>query len=592
MFKRRAQVFGLGAGLLAMGTIACTGTIAGPGAGASGNVPGVPGSPGTGAAGNGSGSGSGVGGGIGVGSTPGTGGAGVNPGLPADPNAAGPMPLRRLTRAEFNNTSRDLVGDTSNPANAFPLDRDPQFLYPRAGLVSLQDADTLKDAALALGKTAEKNAATLAPCPTGMVEDACARAFITSFGLRAYRRPLVADESARLLALYTTGRTTLGLTYAGAIGLLVEGIVQSPAFLYHWELGNAAPTKEGSVIRLDPYETASRLSYFIYASMPDQALFDAAAANKLGTPVELEAQARRMLADPRGASTVAAFVDAWLNLDQVSERPKDPAVYPEFTDVLKTAMISETHDFVASVMKGDQRLSSLLMGNASTVNQSLASVYGVSGVVGAATTPTTLNPAQRAGLLTRASFLTVTGATDGSHPVKRGRRIYERFLCGMLPPPPNVVPPVTPATAAVGRTTRQRFEDHDKNPCAIACHSIMDPLGFFFENYDGIGKFRTMDNGGAVDASGSIVLDGSKQSFKNAIELSQALAGSASVASCFAKQWFRFALRRDEVDGDQASIDAITAAFTKNNSILDTMVALAVSRSFRYRSPAMGEILQ
>jgi len=559
--------------LLAVG---CTGSI---------NEPGDPNSPNPGSTGNGNGNGNPTG-------KPSTGGTGVVPGNPGDPNAAGPMPLRRMTRAEFNNTVRDLLGDTTSPANAFPLDRDPTFLFPVAGLVSLQDADTLKDAALALGKEAEAKATTLAPCPTGMAEDACAKSFIASFGLKAYRRPLASDEADRLFALYTTGRTTLALTYAGAVGLLVEGIIQTPTFLYHWELGNGAPTVEGKVVRLNPYETASRLSYFIYNSMPDQALFDAAAGNQLSTPAALEAQVRRMMADPKGVGTVANFIDEWLNLDQVADRPKDPNVYPQFNDDLKAAMAAETHALVASVLSGDQKLSSLLTQTASTVNQSLAAVYGVSGVKGTAMMPTTLNSAQRSGLLTRADFLTVTGATDGSHPVKRGRRIYERFFCGVLPPPPNVIPAVATAASSVGRTTRQRFEDHDKNPCSTACHSLMDPLGFFFENYDGIGQYRTMDNGGMVDASSSITLDGVKHTYNNAIELSQALSTSSDVGNCFSTQWFRYAFKRAETDADQASINTVASAFKKTNSIVDAMVGVAVSRSFSYRSPATGEMLQ
>ncbi|HEY2900865.1 MAG TPA: DUF1592 domain-containing protein [Polyangia bacterium] len=554
--------------------VGCTGSI------------GQSGEPGTdtGSPGNGTGNNTGK---------PGTGtGTGVVPGSPGDPNSAGPMPLRRMTHVEFNNTVRDLLGDTSNPATAFPPDYDPGFLYPRAQLVSLQDVDTLKDAALALGKGAEKNAATLAPCAAGTAEDTCAKTFINTFGLKAYRRPVASDEADRLFALYTLGRTTLALTYAGAIGLLVEGIVQTPTFLYHWELGNNAPTMEGKVARLNPYETASRLSYFIYNSLPDQPLFDAAAANQLSTPADLETQARRMLADSKGANTVANFVDAWLTLSDVPNRPKDPNVYPQFNDDLKGAMVGETHALVASIMKGDQKLSSLLTQNVSSVDQALAAVYGVSGVKGTTMMSTTLNTAQRSGLLTRAAFLTVTGATDGSHPVKRGRRVYERFFCGVLPPPPNVVPAVATAASSVGKTTRQRFEDHDKNPCSTACHSLMDPVGFFFENYDGIGQFRTMDNGGVVDATSTIEIDGTKHNFNNAIELSQALSTSTDVANCFATQWFRFATDRTETDDDQASLTAIATAFKKTNSITDAMIGVATSRSFRYRSPATGEMLQ
>ncbi|HET6282441.1 MAG TPA: DUF1592 domain-containing protein [Polyangia bacterium] len=555
------------------------------GAGCVGNIggPGVPVGSGPGLPGNG---GNGVGGSSGGG---GVGGIGTTPG---DPNAAGPMPLRRLTRSEYNNTVRDLLGDTSNPANAFPLDRDPEFLYPRAGLASLQDVDTIKDAAKAMGKVAEAKATTLAPCPGGMAEDACARAFVTSFGLRTYRRPVATDESDRLMALYTVGRTTLALNYAGAVGLLVEGMLQSPAFLYHWELGNNLPILEGSVIKLGPYENASRLSYFIFSSMPDQALFDAAAANKLGTQAELEAQAKRMLADPKAIETVAAFAEQWLNLDQVADRPKDPAVYPEFVDGLKTAMSAETRAFVTTVMKGDQRLSSLLTANSAAINQPLAAVYGVSGISGAAATTTTLNPAERSGLLTRASFLTVTGATDGSNPVKRGRRIYERLLCNVLPPPPNVVPTVASASSSAGKTTRQRFEDHDMNPCSFACHSVMDKLGYAFENYDGIGRYRTMDNGGTVDARGSVELDGKTVSFNNAIELSKSLAASRNVASCFTTQWFRFAVKRADTDADIASLNAILGNFSRASSIADLMVGVAASRSFRYRSPGLQEVLK
>jgi hypothetical protein len=551
--------------LLAVG---CTGSI---------NEPADPGSPGTGN--NGTGNGNNPGG-------------PVLPGNPGDPNAAGPMPLRRMTRAEFNNTMRDLIGDTTSPANTFPLDRDPEFLYPRAGLVSLQDADTLKDAALAMGKEAEAKATTLAPCPAGMAEDACASSFITSFGLRAYRRPLATDEVTRLNALYTTGRTTLGLTYAGAIGLLVEGMLQSPAFLYHWELGNNAPTVAGKVVRLGPYELASRLSYFIYNSMPDQALFDVAATGKLATAADIEAQVRRMMADPKGAATVATFVDEWLNLDQVIDRPKDPTVYAQWTDALKQAISDESHALVANVMKGDKTLTSLLTSDASTVNATLAPIYGVNGVRGTATMDTTLTASQRSGLLTRAAFLAVTGATDGSHPVKRGRRVYERFMCGVLPPPPMTVPPVQTASQATGKTTRQRFEAHDMNPCSTACHSIMDPLGFFFENYDGIGQYRTMDNGGVVDAHSTIKLDGADHTFNNAIELSQALANSTTVADCFATQWFRFGFKRSETDADQASLNTVAGTFNKTKSIVDAMVGVAVSRSFSYRSPATGEMLQ
>jgi hypothetical protein len=574
--------------LLAGAGVGCTGSILGDGStpGGPGNGPSGPGGP-SGPAGPG-----------GTSTTPGTGTMGggtvtqptkpTNPGTPADPNAAGPMALRRLTNREYNNTVRDLLGVTTKPADMFPSDRDGEFLFPHAGVVTGADYESISGAAEAMATGAAGKIPMLAPC-TGD-EAACARDFITKFGLRAYRRPLAQQEVDRLFALYQDGRANQMMNFQAAVGLLIEGMLQSPAFLYHWELGYENPLIEGKVIRLNHFENASRLSYFLWGTMPDADLFTAAQGGKLGTQAEIEAQARRMLTDPRARETITAFAGSWLNLDQVISRPKDLMVYPEWQDNLKNAMDAEVRSFLTSVVfEGDGKFSSLLTATNSFVNAPLASLYGAAGVTGTEMKPMLLDGAQRAGILTRAGFLTVTGAADGSHPVKRGRRVYERFLCGELPPPPADVQPAMPASA--GGTTRERYEEHDRNPCTGACHQLMDPIGFGFEHYDGIGKYRTMDNGGVVDASGSISLDGQTRKFNDARELSGHLAGSPEVARCFATQWLRFATQREDGEADRASLDAVTAAFTKGDVVKDLLVALAGSRTFRYRSPNAGEKL-
>jgi hypothetical protein len=563
-----------------LGGLACVGAIDVPGGSQPGN-PGDPNKPDPG------------------GRMPANPGNPTAPGLPGaptgpiDPDAAGPQPLRRLDQREYNNTVRDLLGDTSRPADKFPSDRDTEFTFRHPGLVSSQDYSTIQDAAEALAAAAEKNVGTLAPCAAGAAEATCARDFATSFGLRAYRRPLVAREIDSLIKLYNDSRGASPMvTYAGGIRAMIEGILQSPAFIYHWESGPAAPAVEGKVVRLDHYENASRLSYFIWGSMPDGPLFEAAAAQKLGTAAELESHARRLLADARARETVSDFVEQWLGLDQVADRPKDPKAYPEFKDDLKAAMLAEARTFVSNVVfDGDGKLGTLLTAGFSFLNQPLAPVYGISGAQGMELKQTNLDPNQRAGLLTQAAFLTVTGATDGSHPVKRGKKVFERLLCGELPPPPADVPPPKPASE--GGTTRERFAEHGTNACAISCHENMDPLGFAFENYDGIGRWRTMDNGGKVDAAGVVTLDGQKQSFKDARELVRLLAASETVNRCFATQWARFAFRRFETDGDRGSLQAIGAAFGKDgHNIRDLLVGVATSRSFRYRAPSQGEILQ
>jgi Protein of unknown function (DUF1592)/Protein of unknown function (DUF1588)/Protein of unknown function (DUF1595)/Protein of unknown function (DUF1585)/Protein of unknown function (DUF1587) len=585
MARRRS--LSLAALALGLSTQGCVGSINGDdvagGPGPSGNGTG----PGNGGLGNTGSTGGGQNGG-GNGNMGGTSGGGPAP----DPTAAGPTPLRRLDRREYNNTVRDLLGDNTSPADKFPSDHQDDFNFRRAGIVSTQDYSTVRDAAEALAAAANVN--MLAPCTTGAAaaEEACAKKFATNFGLRAYRRPLTTAEVDSLMTLYRDGRAMAMADYAGGIKIMLEGILQSPSFLYHWEGGPAAPVLEGKVIKLNDYENASHLSYFLWGSMPDQALFDLAAAKKLNTAADLEAQARRMLSDPKARDTVGQFLEEWMGLDAVLIRQKDLMMYPEFKDdQVKAAMIGEARTFLEQVVfDGDGLLSTALTANYSFVNQPLAPIYGKT-ASGMDFQKMDLDPAQRSGLFTQPGFLTVTGATNGSNPVKRGRKIFEGMLCGELPPPPANVPLPKPASA--GGTTRERFAEHSAQACAAGCHVLMDPIGYAFENFDGIGKYRTMDNGGKVDASTEFEIDGKVQPFNGARELAQILAKSPKVQKCFSTQWLRFAFKRKETDGDAASIAAITAAFAKNgNNIRDLLVGVAASRTFRYRAPAQGEMLQ
>ena len=514
-----------------------------------------------------------------------SGGAGVGLGA----KAVGPRPLLRLTRREYNNTVRDLLGDTTHPADEFPDDRDRTFLFRRSGLVATQDADLLRTTAEALAKTAMQTPSRVLPCDAASGEDACAAKFIADFGKRAYRRPLSDVEITRLTALYQNARTVQKLTFNEAIATLLEGILQSPAFLYHWESPYEAPKLDGAVVQLSAYDVASRLSYFIWGTMPDQALFDAAAAGKLTADADVAAEARRMLADDKAKDAAAAFFREWLEIDQIAPLPKDFESYPDYNDELKGALVSGTEAFARDVLfDGGGKLETLFTADYTFSNQALAKVYG-GPATGATFGKTTLDTSQRLGLLMEPSFLTLTGAPDGSNPVKRGKAVYTKLLCGVLPPPPPNVPPAEPATA--GGTTRERFAEHSQNECARGCHALMDPLGFAFEHYDGIGRFRTMDNDRPVDSTGTISLDGVEHSFADAVGLTKILSTSDTVRSCFAKQWFRFAVGREETDGDAPSLALIATAFATNQfDMRDLAPAIAASRSFRYRSLAAGEV--
>ena len=504
---------------------------------------------------------------------------------------AGPRPLTRRSRREYNNTVRDLLGDTTSPADDFPDDRDRAFLFRRSGLVATQDADLLRTTAEALATTAIKKPSSVLPCDASSGEDACAAKFISDFGKRAYRRPLSDVESARLTALYQNARSVQNMTFNDAIETLLEAILQSPAFLYHWESPYEAPKLGGGVVQLGPYDVASRLSYFIWGSMPDQALFDAAASGKLVSDADIAGQAQRMLADAKARDAATAFFREWLEIDQLAPLPKDAKTYPDYNDALKAALVGGTEAFTQSVLfDGGGKLETLLSADYTFSNQTLAKVYG-NGATGMTFSKTMLDPSQRLGLLMEPSFLSLAGSPDGSNPVKRGKAVYTKLLCGVLPPPPPTVPPAKPATA--GGTTRQRFTEHDQNECAKGCHMLMDPIGYAFEHYDGIGRYRTMDNGQPVDSTGTLNIDGVDKSFADSVELTKILSTSDTVRSCFAKQWFRFAVGRNETDADAASLAGIATAFATNQfDMRDLAPAIAASRSFRYRSLAAGEVTQ
>jgi len=606
-FIARLLSASLGAGLLLGGCNVQIGPAPGSasGTGGSGSPSGVGGSA---AGGSGAGTGVGASGGTGTGADTGTGataGTGATTGTaggggtvtPPDPNAAGPLPLRRLTSREYLNTVRDLFNDTTSVAvddvpgeaddisnNAFP------FRQPTS--ISTVDSSNLQLAAEALAKTVAMRLSTIVPCTpaNASAEAGCASQFITTFGLKAFRRPLTTMEVTDLTALYQAGRTTLTLDFNGAIGVLVEAMLQSPGFLYHWETDPGPALRDGAVVQLGNYQVASRLSYYLWGSMPDAMLFAAAAGGQLSTAAGIETQAQRMLADAKAQNMVADFVEDWLDVNTIVLRPKDPAIYSMWSPDLVTAMGTEVRSFATSTVLGSGLFSDLFTSTKSSVNQALAAVYGVTGVTGTTPKAVTFDATQRAGILTLAGFLAVNGASDGSSPVLRGHAVLTRLMCLKVPDPPANVPP--PKPPAPGLTTRQRFEEHDMQACTGGCHVAMDPIGFGFEHYDGIGRYRTTDQNLPVDSTGAILLDGKMQTFPDAVALGKLLAASSQVQSCLATHVMRYALNRWDAPADAASIDSARTAFqTGGLNIRTLMTSVATSRTFRYRTPAAGEVL-
>lgn len=500
----------------------------------------------------------------------------------------GASPIRRMTRAEYDATVRDLLGDTQNPARAFAVEEEALGFNNNAAnlTTSVALAEKYMLAAEGIAARATAPGANRIGCdPASAGDDACARQFIDSFGKRAFRRPLTADEVVMFSALFTQGKSE-GSFEAG-VRMVIETALQSPAFLYRVELGSPVAVGQTSV-RLTDWETASRLSYLLWGSMPDDTLLAAAEQGKLTEPADIEAQARRMLADPKAHDAVATFHEQWLDYDHIESVGKDAVTFPEFSPEIGALMYRETRAFLDDAVFGASGgFGALLTSSSTFLNAQLASFYGAAPVVGDELTRVALDPAQRSGVLTLGSLLTINAHSNQTSPVHRGKLVRERFLCATIPPPPPEVMIKAPEPDP-NSTTRQRFAQHSEAPSCKACHTLMDPIGFGFENYDGMGRYRAMENGLPVDASGELSGTDVDGAFVGVAELAGKLAQSSLVRQCYATQWFRFAYGRGEGASDSCSLEALSGRFADSGGdIKELLVALTQTDAFLYR-PAGG----
>ncbi len=504
-------------------------------------------------------------------------------------------PLRRLTQLEYRNTVRDLLGLTTPVGAGAQLVGDSES--QNAGFVRggpITGGDDLRNlmtvANEAVGNAKLDGLLPCSPLPTAAAEqDACVAKFIPAFGKRAYRRPMSAHEVELVQGLYKAQRSPeIGASFEQAVTAVISAFLQAPQFLYHWELGPNAPTKDGALIRYNSWEVASRLSYLIWTTMPDDKLFAAAEADALKTPEQIAQQANRLLADERAKQGLADFHLQWLEIGPLTEIPKDEDL-KDFSPAVAQSMLDETRDFTSGLF-GDKggSLTALLTSKDTVVDAKAAKIYGVTG-----TGKVSLDPTQRAGILTQLSFLTSHADTGTPHPIKRSDTILRRLFCMDLQVPANVeVPPV--ADPNPDQTTRERFDVHSQAACARACHSMLDPIGFAFENYDAIGAYRTKDNNKPVDPTGSVMLTtGDSLTFKNAVDLVGQMAKLPSVRDCMTKQWMRYMLGRREVDGEKPTVDTLNDLFAKSDyDLRKLLVGLTRTRSFTHRKLSAGEVSQ
>ena len=443
----------------------------------------------------------------------------LNPGLlggttppPNDAFTPAPSTLRRLTVAQYQNSVRDLLGDTIT----VPPDLEPDTVFSGfATIGAAQDrALAARDRAVrderallaheALADGARRTA--LVTCtPAGPTDDACARTVVAALGRRAFRRPLADDEVTRYASIATLSAQKLSDFHAG-LEYAIAGLLQSPHFLYREEIGTPDPADPSRRV-FDRYELATRLSFFLWNSPPDDVLLDAAAAGLLGTEEGLLGQAARLLDAPRALRVVETFFGELLHLADLDDLPQPPGLFPLVTPTLGPSMRQETLRTIEDIVSRDADFRELFDGETAFVNSELATLYGLPAPSGGDFTKVALpKQGMRSGLLGQGSFLALNAHADSTSPTRRGKFIREVLLCQAIPPPPPNVKTTLPEDPAgqAPRTMRQKLAQHRSVAACASCHARMDPIGLGLENFDAIGAYRSTDVGQPIDASGDL----------------------------------------------------------------------------------------
>lgn len=523
-------------------------------------------------------------------------GSGGVPGLPTSPPATALVEtsrLARLSRQQWSNTVRDLLKlsditeiDAGVSGDALiGFDDEAEALF-----VTEQLRQQLAVAAEKLAERVLADPASLARLlPDGAPADAAgrARAFIAAFGQRAFRRPLTEAEIASHLALFNQGPAL----YPGAdafeagVNLVLQAMLQSPHFLYRTELGTGAPG--ATRVPLSDYEVASKVAYAVTNTMPDDELFAAAAAGKLRHASEVAAQARRLLEASQGLAGLNNFNFQVYRLGTYEGITRDPAKFPEFSPSAPLAMRREVLQFIDWIVTQGRGIKDLYTTPVGFVNATTAPLYGVASPgSGEALSQVDLDPRQRSGLLTQPGFLTSYSKGEDPDIIHRGVFIATRLLCLDLPPPaPN-------ATALIdiqpNMTNRERVElTTGKGTCGEVCHAqLFNPLGNAFENYDAIGRYRTMDRGKPVNAADRYALDGQIVEFKDGVELSRALAESKQLHGCYVQNLMTYLHGRELAPEERPLVDYYARLSQAGALPLrDLLLSIVTSEAFLNRLP-------
>ncbi len=470
----------------------------------------------------------------------------------------GAVSMRRLTRAQYHNVVADLFGD----GVVVPDLTEPDV--SQGGLLSVGAADTtfspsgvasMEAAAFSIAEQALEGEARRAslPCsPSRPVDPECSRAVLGTVGRSAWRRPLADDEVERLAVVADNAAEVLGDFYEG-LAYGVAALLQSPNFVFRVELG------EGG--RFRDFELASRLSFFLWNTAPDEALLDAAAEGALATDEGLRTAALRLLASPRARTGIRSFFVEQLQLYELDALAKDPMVFEHFNTRLGPDAREETLRLLEAFAVEDVDFRDVMTTRRTFLNPRLAAVYDLPAPAREGFQEVTLpTGANRAGLLTHASLLNLHAHQVSSSATLRGKFARTVLLCQSIPPPPANVNAILPEPSGDKVTLRERVRIHLEDETCASCHLLTDPIGLGLENYDGIGRFRETEYGAPIDPSGE--LDGAP--FADAVELGAAIRDHEAFAPCVVRTWVRYATGRVESPDETRALDALAARFAES----------------------------
>jgi hypothetical protein len=496
----------------------------------------------------------------------------------------------RLTHAQWRNTVRDLFGlseaDVATIAEALRADASQGgFLFDNQGQTLTVDEALWGGYRRAAADVAERVTTDSALLSNVVRGETDARTLIGTLGLRVYRRPLSDTELSEHATLFAAARDLYESVdaFTAGVRVTIEAMLQSPLFVYRVEQSDQTA---GAVIPLNAFEVASRLSYFLWNTLPDEALFEAAQTDALLRASTVADQAERMLDDPRARDVIKSFHEQVFETAKLANITPSPAFYEGVSATLGASAQREQELFIQNVVvDGALGLGELLTSSETYVNDDLARAYGLSGSFGAEHVPVSLDPATRSGILTQVGFLAAHATSVEPDPIHRGVFVARRIACMNLPAPPDNIPPLPNIDGLTNRARVAQHTEQEGSVCA-GCHATtINPFGFPFESYDAIGAFRTEDSGQPVDTSASPLIDGKPTPVADALELSQRLADSASVHACYVKHWLEFAHGRPEANADTHQIDRLAVASRGGDlSVRKLLVALIASEGFLTRS--------